>query len=285
MSIWKTTLDELVELTFRTCLGNWFEGTATSGGTATLIDTTNRGESDDYFQTLGAWIKIRTTTDDAAPKGDERKITDFVQSTSTITVGNNFSAAPAASDTYAIYSRWSWAEVVSAINLAIDQYAGACLIDKIDTSVQLKSGVFDYSMPSGFLFAYKITQADDSGDFAEALSTESWRIIRGITPPRLHLREDYVTITTNQLIRIEGFGRQPKLIKDTDTCYLNPNLIAFQAGATLLARKVMRSDVDPDEFRTQMLLWQGAADRISGGPPFYSAVRMHFPPDTKRVEA
>jgi hypothetical protein len=245
MSNWSVTLDELVERVFRTCLGSWWEGTATSGSTSTVLDTNERGEPDDYFQNLDAYIKIRTTTDDAAPRGNERRVTDFANSSSTISSAPNFSAAVAAGDTYALYAGFKWDDVVGAINLAIDRYSRFVMLDKIDTSIQLKASVYEYALPQGFLYIYRAGMTDANGYYPDVLLPDQYKIIRGTPRSFIHFNVE-LGLVDNRLVRLEGFTKQAKLVKDTDTCYLNPDLIVFQAAAYLHARKIMRADVDPD---------------------------------------
>ena len=92
-------------------------------------------------------------------------------------------------------------------------------------------------------------------------------------------------MTDNRTLRVEGLGRQDRLVNDTDICHIDPDLVCFQAAAILHAQKARRSDVDPDEHRTQMGIWQAMAYGISGGAPNHQALRPQLPPNTKRVES
>jgi hypothetical protein len=69
-------------------------GTATAGATGTLTDTNNRKESDDYW--TGGKIEIMNGTG----ANQVRDITDFVQSTSVISVSPNWATTP---DTTSVY--------------------------------------------------------------------------------------------------------------------------------------------------------------------------------------
>ncbi len=75
-------------------------GTADDGTTTTLTDNALT-QKDDYWN--GYWLKIVNTTDGLAPKGEIRKVTDFVASTDTLYT-DNFTAAIGAGDTYWLYS-------------------------------------------------------------------------------------------------------------------------------------------------------------------------------------
>ena len=70
------------------------QGTATSGTSSTLVDTANRKEANDFWK--GGVVEII----DGTGKGQTRKITAFVQSSSTISVTPNFVTNP---DTTSIY--------------------------------------------------------------------------------------------------------------------------------------------------------------------------------------
>lgn len=94
LSIPITDDDLLNELTSLKDINEQMTGTATSGSTSTLVDTTNRKESDDYW--TGGKIEILSGTGDK----QIRDISDFVQSTSTITVTPNWTTTP---DTTSVY--------------------------------------------------------------------------------------------------------------------------------------------------------------------------------------
>ncbi len=300
MAIFSNTLDSLIERCFKLCLGTWYEGTCTGGTTGTVVDS-SRYEADDYFQNIDAWARIRTTTDDAAPKGEERKISDWVQSGGTATVLPIFSAESGIGDTYAFTYEYRWDEVKEAINAAIDIVARAALVEKIDTSIQLQSSVYEYAIPSGFLYIYRISQATDEGDYPDPVPPDQYKIIRGTNPPRIHFyrfpiemqtdRHSYGglfgddDITANRILRVEGLARQDTLTKDTDLCKIDPNFVCFQAAALLHSRRIKRADTDPDEHRVQADIWQGRANSLSGGAPLFMGLRPQILPiDWKKVE-
>lgn len=91
-------------------------GTVDSGSTTTVVDAA-RTESDDEW--INAHILVDDTTDDAAPKGEERRITDFVASSDTLTVFPAFTAATAANDTYEIREVFSYGQYKKAVNHSI----------------------------------------------------------------------------------------------------------------------------------------------------------------------
>lgn len=130
--------------------GGLIQGTATGGSTTTLIDTNllDSGEfGDDHLN--GADLYITDTTDDAAPKGEARYVTDFVASTGTATVGKAFTAAPGAGDTYDVYMKYTKEDLDTALMLAISDW-------RMVTTLTLNSNVAEYA-----LSATALHNADD----------------------------------------------------------------------------------------------------------------------------
>lgn len=120
--------------------GGLIQGTATGGSTTTLIDTNllDSGEfADDHLN--GADIYITDTTDDLAPKGEVRYVTDFVQSTGVVTVGKAFTVAPAAGDTYDVYLRYTKDDLDTALMLGVKDW-------RLVTTLTLSSNVAEYSL-------------------------------------------------------------------------------------------------------------------------------------------
>lgn len=81
----------------------YITGTATGGTTATLIDTSGLARFTDDDALNGALLYISDTTDEQAPEGEARFVTDYIASSKTLTVSPAFSAAPGAGDTYELY--------------------------------------------------------------------------------------------------------------------------------------------------------------------------------------
>lgn len=291
----ENTLDEIVKRVCQVHLRDWAEGIASAGAAATLTDTIRRNERTDYWNNLPyAEIYIRTTTDGADPQGDVRAISDFAAGV--ITASDNFSAAPDANDTYSIHTQYRRLDVVEAINAAIDRATDeGCLIDIIDETILVVDDVFEYPLPSGFTHVYKITMSDEDLDFDVMMPVppSHYRIIRGMDNPRLKfltmpdtaLPQDHYygalwandSLTADRILRIEGFGKQPELVENTDICYLSPNFICPQAAAILHSARIRRNDVDPDEHATQFGVQQAMADKA------LRTAKPQFPPDIKRV--
>ena len=296
MAIFSNSLASLVERVVRIPLKQtWYGGTATGGSTSTLIDT-NRYEKDDFFQNTvpPARIYVVSTTDGQAPIGEERQVTDWVQSTGTATVGVNFSAPLASGDTYIFLSEYQWHEIREAINMAIDSVAKGAYIPRLDETITLESSTYEYTIPDGFVTIHRVSMADDNDDFPDPIPADQYKIVRGGAKPKLHLYRfpvDWRTpnhwygnlwggsdITANRILRIEGFSNQVKLVTAQDLCLLNPDFVCYQAAAYLHASRINQQAADYDANRTQYQVCQDFADR------YRRDTIVQFPPNTKKVE-
>jgi hypothetical protein len=188
MALHNNSRAALVERIARLYLRDWKEGTASGGSTTTFIDT-KRWEKDDYFNTTTPVSRLRvvTTTDSAAPQGEEMDISDWVLSTGTGTVRVALTAAIGSGDTYAILHKWYWDEITEAINAAIDKVVGKVFKEKITETTVLQRDKYEYDIPTGFTHLYRVTMQDDDGDFPYEIPFPDWRIVRGAATPQLHL--------------------------------------------------------------------------------------------------
>lgn len=145
-------------------LNSLVQGTVASGTTATIVDTIllDSGQfADDHFN--GGYVYISDTTDDLAPKGESRYVTDFVSSTGTVTVGQAFSVAPGAGDTYDLYPSYSPAELNEALLMTVRDW-------RLHTSLVLSSSTSEYALTASGLHevsqivSVSFRQATDDGD-------------------------------------------------------------------------------------------------------------------------
>lgn len=294
MSLYETTRAELIERILKIPLQDWKGGVVDSGTTATVVDD-ERDEVDDYFQntTPISWVRIVSTTDGAAPKGEQRKITDFTQSTGTITVSDDklFSITPGAGDTYAILSEYTWDELAEAINAVIDSLTENALIYKIDETTELQSDTYEYAIPDGFVTIHRLSQENDDGDYPDPIPPDQYRIIRGETP-RIHFYRMPIDmqfsghyygelwveseLSDGKHLRIEGYGKQSRLTTDDSICYLNPNYIVWKAATYVLGARITENDYDAFRVRRD--------NANAEAEVFLKNLSLtKFPPDTKRV--
>lgn len=303
MAFYSTTLAQLVEQVLLSVIGgdNWLSGTITGSPTTAQIIDSSRGETDDYFQsTIPVSVaRIMTTTDGLAPVGQERRLTDWAQSTYTGTVSPVFTVAPAAGDTYAIFREYSWAEVKAAINNAIDAVAKRALVGRIDETLEFATDTYEYVLPVGFTHVYRVSMEDGNGDYPVPIPPDQYKILR-TSVPRIHfLRTDNTfnaenwfsgdlfgdgLITDGRHMRIEGLGRQARLSGDNDLCYVNPSFIAYFAGMILHASRIRGSANDPDEHRIQYGVCRQFVEDIGGKSPDFMKLKPILPPNVKALE-
>jgi hypothetical protein len=281
--LYNTTLSALIERMCRTILNDWKSGTATGGSTTTIVDAVRRDEPDDYFQNTSpiSYAYILTTTDNLAPKSEERRASDFANSGGTLSVVPAYSVTPGAGDTYAIYHLKRWADLKEYINMAIDMVKAETLLPKIDeTYLTLQGSVFEYPVPEGMTHLFRVTQSDAELLFynSDPIDPTLYRIVKNLGNPILRF-ESSAGLTDGYKLRIEGFGTQEKLVNDTDICYLNPDFVVAQAGAFIHASLARRADNEPDAHQTQYQIWQAVASDVRASQGFKTAL----PPNCKRL--
>ena len=130
------------------------EGVATGGSTTTLVDAQHLSLfPDDYFNRGKAargslWIVYDAGAAGAAPEKEMRRISDFVKSTTTLTVDTAFSVAPASGDWYAAATgEHNLQRLIMHINRAIRKYYPRKLV--VDTSsITAATSTLEYTLPA-----------------------------------------------------------------------------------------------------------------------------------------
>lgn len=299
MGIWAETRDNLVERICRLYLHDWREGTADAAGTNVTLKDDSRNEKNDFFNSLSPkpFLHIRTTTDAAAPQGEEGEITDFENTGGIVTVGAALGGVTGVGDTYAIILGYSWAEIVEAINQSIDMIAEEALVWKVDeASVTLVADQYEYELPTSFMYLNRVTQADSDGNFYDdqCIPTDQWSIVHAATPLlKLHTfpREDKTekhyygaywaessAFVAGSLLRLEGLASPATLSTDAATCPVSPAFVCAQAAALLHGSRIEKPEGEYDPHRVQAEICQGRADVARG-----VAITTQLPPNSKRV--
>jgi hypothetical protein len=136
------------------------EGLATGGSTTTIVDTVERTEADDYWNGGSCWITYDAGGLGAAPQGQYGYVSDFVQSTGTITIRTALTAAVAASDRYAVAtSRYPLELLIQKVNQALGT------IEKTDIStITTASAQTEYSLPTDLMNLKQVWVQTNSGD-------------------------------------------------------------------------------------------------------------------------
>ena len=224
--------------------GGLVQGTATAGSTTTLTDLVNlKRFGDDHL--IGGDLYITDTTDDLAPEGEVRYISDFVGSTGVVTVDTAFTVAPGAGDTYDVYLKYTKEDLDTAIMLAISDW-------RMVTTLTLNSNLAEYT-----LSATALHNADDvigvwlreSSDPQSAFKQVSdWRVWDNAGTLTLEFGE--VNFDANTLCRVVYEAKYDQT--DTAGVYLdtatvggdlNEHLIRAQAQLYFMK---MQSSAAPD---------------------------------------
>jgi len=144
------TLGDLYQAIARNFGALYATGTATSGSTTTIVDTSNLPAlaANNALNNGYAYVKTDAGGAHAAPEGQTRLISNFVQSTGSITVGTAFSAAVGAGDTYVVCTGLPKVTLADA--------AAQCLRDAfpsfhqkyIDDTTEIVTDTYTYDIPT-----------------------------------------------------------------------------------------------------------------------------------------
>jgi hypothetical protein len=195
--------------------GEYFTNTADSGSTTTIVDTENI-EADDFWNNHFAHVITDAGGASAAPEGEERPVSDFVQSTGTVTVSPAFSAAVAAGDTYEILPERR-AVIERAINAAIREAGTRWWVPSTDTStITLAANTYSYSLPTDVVYIVDILYRSASDDPWESIETSNWYVAGAPGAQTLYLYDigDY---DTGDVLRVDYQVRLSELSADAST--------------------------------------------------------------------
>lgn len=248
-------------------LGGLRTGTATGGSSTTLIDTTRRTEPDDYWNGGTVFILSAGGT---APEGDMKVITDFDNSTKTITVAS-FTAAPQANDRYAVAeAHYPLDALMDAVNLAIKQHRYVY----IDTSLAVVANKTEYDLPSGVqqgrIKEVYIQTNVDSDDNRWRKIGEWWTHDDG-TDQKLIIPQG---LTTGWTLRIDYEVIHTDFDAGTDEIYdiLEPKYVIYRAAEFMLLYQMHDGDEWP-HLEERINYFMAKADDYE--KEFHEKVKQH----------
>jgi hypothetical protein len=255
-----TTLFDLVLRTARQ-LDVVVEGTATGGSTTTIVDTVARTEADDYWNGGTALIIYDAGGENAAPQGEYRIISDFANSTKTVTVSPAFSAAPATGDRYGlIKKRYRLNKFEQAINEAVSEIGPILIVDK--TTLTTADNQTEYSLPLADMDLRRVliqTQNDDADDnqWAEVFN---WEVEAAATGTADILRLPALYPAGYKLL-LEYVARHPALLAAADKLSesIHPDRVVYNAAAKLLTDYADRTGRQQDFANTISRIRESAA--------------------------
>jgi hypothetical protein len=144
MSVTRKTLRQAIDNQLRLIHGNaTTTRTATGGSTTTLVDTA-RGEADDFWN--NSWLYIASTTDAAAPQGQEALVTDFAAVTKTFTFTPAMTAAVGNGDTYELRRYFPAVNINQEINNVLEEMQAHFPVITEDETTVIETDIYDYTI-------------------------------------------------------------------------------------------------------------------------------------------
>lgn len=250
MALYSNTL-QVIRHYLSSSVGDLIIGTADSGTSATIVDTMLR-KADDYYNEhfYKAYIYEGTNI------GEEREVSDWVNSGNTLTLAPVFTAAIDSTSKYELHRIFTEGELRKAINLAIESLAGKYLIDLKDEATTLSADTYEYDLPLTMLYIHRITTEDTvaSGTYEnqDVVDPRDYRIIKSY-PPKLKLDDKRYSITAGKDLRLEGQGTQAIVDGDADVIYLPPGWLIQKAITFLPYNKIESNKLD-NTYRQALLL-------------------------------
>lgn len=232
-------------------VGDLILSTPSTATSTTAVDTLMR-KGDDYYNEH----HYRGYCYEGTAIGQEREVSDWVNSSNTITFDPAFSPALTTGDKLEYHYIFTEDEYRKAINLAIDRLAdGKYLIDKTDeTTITLVADTYEYSLPTDMYYVHRIITETEAGggEFEEenVIDPRDWRLI---SSRKLKLDEDRYSITAGKDLRLEGQGKQDTVSADTDTIVLPLDWLVQKAITFLPKNKIQSNKLD-DVYRQALAL-------------------------------
>jgi len=257
MAIFSNTRIVLRQLVARLC-NDLLTGTVTSPASGTFVCAeTGWQTASDYFND---WIEVFCYAGTGV--GTSGNPTDWDSTTTTLTFLP--AATLTAGDKVEMHQRFNVGEYNDFINLAIDMVAKEALINKVDTSVELVTDTYQYTLSTQFLYIYRIeleSATADVYDTEKPINPKYWRVVKAATT-KIEFVKNLWSPTDGRNIRISGIASPSKLDTDTEECPLNPAYVSYQAAALLHQSRIRGADVDSEYHSQQMALDQSMADKV-----------------------
>ena len=208
----------LFDLTYKVAreLGLAKEGVATGGSTTSLVDTLMRTEPDDYWNNGTVWVLRDAGGAEAAPEGEYAVITDFVQSTSTMTI-QTLTAAIAGGDRYGCMMRYIPLDVIiQQINDALMLLGTIPYADKV--SITIENNKTEYALPIASKQDLREVWLQTNLDLTDNqyVKLYNWKVEQADpgAAPRLILPEQY---TAGYALKLVYMANHPAMLVATAT--------------------------------------------------------------------
>jgi len=188
--------------------------------------------------------------------GQEREVSGWVNTGTTITFNPAFSPALTTGDKLELHHIFTEDEYRRAINAAIASLKdGKYIIDMSDeATIALSANTYEYSLPSTMSFVHRIITEETAGggvfNEADVIDPRDWRLI---SSRKLKLNDDRYSIVAGKDLRVEGQGAQAEVTSDTATIAL-PLEWLIQKAITFLPKSKIQSNKLDDTYRQALAL-------------------------------
>lgn len=184
-------------------LGELKYGVATGGSSTTLVDSGIGGSDNDW----NSGTALIVGAGSAAPEGEFAEVTAYTASTGTLTA--TFSAAPAATDEYALASKkYPLAKVKGLVNRGLVRMGG---IPATDETLTAATSTTEYTIPAAAIWGLRRVYIAQSSTASNELWVEqtAWRAEDGIL---IFRRQPMAGV-----IKLVYMGLHTRLTKYSDT--------------------------------------------------------------------
>lgn len=231
-----------------------FTGVAAGSGTDTSL-----AEVDDFYNGRRIFVYSGTGI------GQERLITDYVQSTGVLTIRPNWTTNPTAA-LYEIHKLLRVTDYNAFIDSAIRWLAWEVLVSKVDSTTTLTSDTFEYALPADFAYISKLTIVDaDDADNYSVLQNVDWEIVGGATDD-IKLAP-WVGFSTDDVLKVEGQAYPSLPTADTDSIALDTECLLDYALFCAYQKLGGRNSPDQEYYRDQAKLQLGKAEATKAALP------------------
>ena len=244
-------------------------GTASSGSTTSVADTTNLSHVDGY------WDETLVLFTSGANLNLQRRVQTFTAAASTLTLYQSVTSAVASGDTYELYRRFSPNDVQTAINRAIN-IGVPDFREKVRYETTLDSSNLKYTFPSiptlydkGLVSVeMKIPTAPSTWPF-QKLSPDQYEILENWDTTN-NIRNQVIQLRfipfTNAMLRLVYDGPLGNVSSPTDVIHLDlPELewLYTQSVTELWRIEASRTtEATRKDALEELARWEGSADKL-----------------------
>lgn len=237
----------LFDLTYRVAreLGMAFEGTATGGTTATIIDTVYLKDrfEDDHFNAGTAWILYDSAGSHIPPEREMARITDFVKTTGVVSVPTGgFTVAVAAGDRYAVADDMYTKDIMTSVINQVLAEIPVAQIEETTFDDSTKDFIFPIAViDTGIQVWIRYTTDDDEADWKPF---NDWQIHESATGTEKTLVFNHYPIEVD--VRIKYFMPHDALYATTDKLEesVDINRVVLSSALRLLTWKYAQRTVE-----------------------------------------